>query len=104
MKYIVLRGGYSPVDIDISRRILYACASHFSCHLPLPQSASISHCLVGTCALGSDVWPTLSIAAWRAPDSPYWVLTPSILWVELMFLTRVIWKQVAPPWREVMVE
>jgi hypothetical protein len=29
---------------------------------------------------------------------------PSTRWVELMFLTRVSCQQVAPPWREVMVE
>jgi hypothetical protein len=45
-----------------------------------------------------------SMAASRAPVRPNWVLMPSTRWVELMFLTRVSCQQVAPPWREVMVE
>lgn len=60
--------------------------------------------LFGTLALGRLPLPILSMAFCRAPWRPNCEGTPSIRCVELMFLTSVIWKQVAPPWREVMVE
>jgi hypothetical protein len=31
-------------------------------------------------------------------------LTPSMRWTALRFLTRVIWKHVAVPWRDAIVE
>lgn len=40
----------------------------------------------------------------RAPLRPSWEWTPSMRWLELRFLTTTIWKQVAEPWREAMVE
>ena len=45
-----------------------------------------------------------SLADLRAPCSPNWLLMPSTLCVELMFFTSTIWKQVAVPWREEMVD
>lgn len=47
---------------------------------------------------------TFSFAAARAAWRPNCVGIPSTRWVELMFLTHVIWKQVADPWREIIVE
>lgn len=43
-------------------------------------------------------------AAARAPDRPNWDAKPLTRWVAFRFLTTTIWKQVALPWREAMVD
>jgi hypothetical protein len=44
------------------------------------------------------------MAAARAPVRPNWVRWPLIRWVEFKFLTTMIWKQVALPWREAITD
>jgi len=51
------------------------------------------------CALDS-----FALLAASAADRLNWVLIPSMRWTALRFLTQVIWKQVAVPWREAIVE
>lgn len=47
--------------------------------------------------------PALKAEA-RAPVRPNWVRRPLIRWVEFKFLTTMIWKQVALPWREAITD
>lgn len=51
-----------------------------------------------------DLPPRVTFDAASAAERPNWRSTPSMRWVELMFLTMVICQQVALPWRETMVE
>ena len=57
-----------------------------------------------TCWPSPTTLPEAFLAAESAPERPNCVGTPSMRCVELIFLTMVIWKQVAEPWREVIVE
>lgn len=53
--------------------------------------------------LGNIALPAARLAA-SAPERPNWDENPLMRWLEFRFLTTTIWKQVALPWREAMVD